>query len=395
VRIITFSRKVTVVTKCAGFSADIPCNGGERLIFDDDNALSIQQDPGSARYIDSVSDLKPYLDEIQSRRPPHWRKAKVLFYRNRGIGDQLIISAASRFFSEMLGAQCFQASERVHEPIWFGNPYIGSAAFSMPLHLDCVYRTKSPNFVSGAFFCESVSEWDSDSEQANVYDRLFSMLGLDPARVAPKFKRPTVTLHKSDLDVRDQWLAKVGAALNKSLQNGYLFFQIQGTNKIRSLPVGTIEKALYVLNQYAEKLAIPILVTNDKPFSAEIVEMIKRTPMAINLATAISSVRLLLSLIAGATTVVGPDSSALHIAAAFEIPAVGIWGPFSPESRTLYYPRQIQLFHAERCPHAPCFSYLPELPVMKCPRGLEQRYCEVFEGVTCEEIFDALKSVNS
>jgi ADP-heptose:LPS heptosyltransferase len=394
VRIITFSKRVTVVTKCAGHSAQIHCNAGERIIFDDDNALSIQQDPGSARYIDAVTDLAPYLEEMETRRPTHWRKARVLFYRNRGIGDQLIASAAGRFFNEMLGADCFQASDRVHEELWLGNPYIGGAALTMPLHLDTVYRTKGPAFVQGAFFFESVSEWDSDGEQANVYDRLFSMLGLDPARVPAKFKRPTLTLQKGDLDFRDQWLKKVGSALNKSCEAGYIVFPFGATNKVRSLPDPVIEKALFALNDFAAKLAIPILVIDNKPLSPEIAHMVKRTSEAINLTGAINSVRLLASLIAGATTVIAPDSAALHLAAAFEIPAIGIWGPFDPQSRTLYYPRQIHLFHPEHCPHAPCYNYLPDLPVAKCPRGLAQPHCEVFEGITAEEIFEALKNVN-
>ncbi len=221
------------------------------------------------------------------------------------------------------------------------------------------------------------------------------MLGFDPARVVAKFKRPTIILQKADLDVRTKWLAQVSAAVNKSLDAGYIFFQISATNKVRSLPSSVIEKALYALDQYAEKLQIPLLVTDNKPLLPEISQMVKRTPSAINLASAINHVRLLISLIAGATTVVGPDSSALHIAAAFEVPTVGIWGPFSPESRTLYYPRQIHLFHPQRCPHAPCFNYLPELPVTKCPDGLGQQHCAVFDGVSPEEIFEALKEVNA
>jgi ADP-heptose:LPS heptosyltransferase len=395
VRIITFSKRVTVVTKCADCVAEIACNGGERLIFDDDNALSIQQDPGSAHYIESVTDLAPYLSELAAKRPANWRGKRVLFYRNRGIGDQLIASAASRFFSETLNAHCFQAAERVHEPLWLGNPYISGSAFAMPLHLDTIYRSKGPGFLSGAFFLESVSEWDSDGEQANVYDRLFAMLGLDPARVGAKYKRPSLTLRATDLSLRDAWLKKVGAAFGTSLERGYLFLQIAGTNKVRSLPNPVIEKTLYALNDYANKLQIPILVTDSKALAPAVVEMVKRTERAINLAGGISSVRLLISLIAGASVVVGPDSSALHVAAAFEVPAVGIWGPFSPQSRTLYYPRQIHLFHPEYCALAPCYNYLPDLPYAKCPRGLEQPHCEVFEGVSVQEIFEALKDVNS
>lgn len=394
-RIITFSKKVSLLSKTGDQVSDLVCNPGERLIFNDDTALSIQQDPGSARYIETVNDLSPYLRELDGRRPSHWRKKRVLFYRNRGIGDQLIASAASHFFAEMLGAECFQAVDRVHESLWRGNPYIGGGPALMPIHLDLVYRAKDPGFVNGAFFFETISEWDSDSEQPNVYDRLFAMLGLDPARIPAKFKRPTIVLQTADLESRAHWLKKVQTALGKSLESGYIIFQVRATNKVRTLPDKLIEKALQALNDYAGKLQIPVLVTDNQPFSAYVTEMIKRTPNAINLAGAIPSIRLFMSLIAGATVVLGPDSSALHIAAAFEIPSIGIWGPFSPESRALYYPRQIHLFHAEQCAQAPCFNYLPDMPVTKCPNGIAQQSCEVFEGITVDEIFEALKNVNT
>jgi ADP-heptose:LPS heptosyltransferase len=398
VKVITFSKKVTVITRCGQHQAEVPCNPGERLVFDNDNALSIQQDPGSARYIYEVTDLEPLIREMP--RPAHWARKRVLFYRSRGIGDQLIVSAAGRFFAEQLGAEAFQLSDRIHEPLWAFNPYIGGAALHMPMHLDTVWRAmigerRGTPFFAGAWFFESLTEWDSDSEQPNVYDRLFAMLGFDPAHVSAKFKRPVISLQKQDIDKRNQWLRQVGNAVNKSTEKGYLFFQPRATNKGRSLPNFLIEKTLYSLNEFAAKLQIPILVSDDKPLDPEIAQMVQATPQAINVATAINNVRLLMSVIGAANIVVGPDSSALHIAAAFETPAVGIWGPFEPVSRTKYYPRQIHLHHPDRCPAAPCFNYLPELPVMKCPNGPAQRHCECYEGVEAEEIFEALKAVTS
>jgi ADP-heptose:LPS heptosyltransferase len=115
--------------------------------------------------------------------------------------------------------------------------------------------------------------------------------------------------------------------------------------------------------------------------------------MAINVATAINNIRLFGSIIGGASLVLGPDSSALHFAAAFEVPALGFWGPFSPGSRTAYYPNQIHLYHPELCPASPCYNYLPELPVTKCPRGTAQTSCEVFEGISYEEIAEAIEKL--
>jgi ADP-heptose:LPS heptosyltransferase len=403
-KVITFSKKVTVLTTHGEHKVEISANPGERLVFDDDNALTIQQNPGSANYIWEVSDLGPYLREL----PPvkNWRRRRVLFYRNRGIGDQLISSALSRFFREILGAEAFQLSDRVHEPLWAFNPYIGNVPLSMPMHLDPVWRAsrmvKTPTgwdevpgkpFFHGAYFFESATEWDNDSEQPNVYDRIFGMCGLEPARIPAKFKRPIFSIQTEDINKRLDWLRQVGAAMNKDLSQGYIFLQIQSTNKVRSLPASLTEKVLYAANEFAEKRGLPILCGGSTPFSPEIAGLIAKTPMAINVATTMNNLRLYGSIVGGASIVIGPDSSALHFAAAFEVPALGIWGPFSPESRCRYYPNQIHLYHPELCPSCPCYNYLPELPFGKCPRGTMQTSCEVYEGVNYGEIAEALANL--
>ena len=190
-KVITFSKKVTVLTTHGEHKAEISANPGERLIFDDDNALTIQQNPGSASYIYEVTDLGPLLQEL----PPikNWRRRRVLFYRNRGIGDQLICSALSRFFREILGAEAFQLSDRVHEPIWAYNPYIGNVPLSVPAHLDTVWRSRAeaqagrlsslkPSFQSAG--------WDNDSQQSNVYDR-FSAMSASTIRSRPSLSVPS------------------------------------------------------------------------------------------------------------------------------------------------------------------------------------------------------------
>src|SRR5215472_15083066 len=151
-KVLTFSQKVTVNTMHGQHSVAVTCNPGERLLFDDDNAFSIQQNPASNTYVEEVSDLEPMLASMQ--RPLQWRKRRVLFYRNRGSGDQLIASALSRFAREMLGADARQLSDRVHEPLWSFNPYVLNAPLSTPLHLDAVYRAKGRPFFDAAFFIE-------------------------------------------------------------------------------------------------------------------------------------------------------------------------------------------------------------------------------------------------
>jgi ADP-heptose:LPS heptosyltransferase len=388
-KVLTFSQKVTVTTNHGEHHANLTCNPGERLLFDDGNALSIQSNPNSAAYVLEVSDLVPMLSEIP--RPMHWKKKRVLFYRNRGVGDQLIISAVSRFFREVLGADARQLSDRVHESFWAYNPYIATIPLSAPLHLDAVWRARPARpFFDGAFFIESATEWETDGEQPNVYDRLYSIVGLDPSRVPVRFKRPVFTLHVDDVDKRAAWLKAVGAAVNADLAKGYIIVQSRAANKGRSFPAHIACFILQAANEVAAKKDLAVLVTDDQPLPAELAEVAARLPKVINVATKTVGVRLFGSLIGGASAVVGPDSSALHFAAAFETPAVGIWGPFAPNSRVKYYPNQIHLWHPERCAACPCYNYMPTLPVQKCPRGQNQLSCEVFEGITEDEVYSAI-----
>ena len=390
-KIITFSRKVTVSTKHGEHSAEVNCNPGERLIFDDTNALSIQSAPGSSAYILEISDLEPMLRELSWTQPPHWRKKRVLFYRNRGHGDQLIFSSLPRFFRDVLGAEPSLLSDKVHEPLWLHNASIGGVALSVPLHLDAVWRANGARpFFDGTFFVESASEWDNDSEQPNVYDRLFGLAGLDPARVPAKFKRPTFTLTSDDIDKRALWLKQVGSATATDLAPGFIFIQLRATNKVRSIPPATAKLVLAAANEIGAKKNLTALVADNEPLAPEIAQTILGLEHVVNVATAIPTVRLLGSIIAGALAVIGPDSLALHFAAAAETPAIGLWGPFSPASRTKYYPRQTHLFHSELCPNAPCFNYLPDLPIAKCPNGARQQSCEVFTGITYDELYSAL-----
>ena len=383
-KVITFSQRVTVNTQHGEHLSEVTCNPGVRLIFDDDNAASIASNTSSANFILEISDLDAMLRDLPVIN--HYKKRRVLFYRNRGHGDQLILSGVTRFFREVLQADVRVLSERVHESLWQANPFILGVPLSCPLGLDAVWRAKGRPFFDRSFFIESLTEWDTDGEQPNAYDRLYAFCGIDPDRVSAKFKRPVFALTADDIEQRTQWLKRL--AIDR-----YFIVQLRAANKGRSLPLKTSALVLQAVNDVAHKKAFKVLLTDDKALEPELCEAISQMSEVINVARAIPSIRLFGALIAGASAVVGPDSSALHFAAASETPALGIWGPFSPESRAKYYPRQTHIWHKELCPSAPCFNFLPELPSAKCPQGAKQQACECFAGVTYDEVFSAIIEV--
>jgi ADP-heptose:LPS heptosyltransferase len=385
-KVLTFSQKVTVNTMHGAHAVAVTANPGERLLFDDDNAFSIQQNASSNSFVHEVSDLSPMLAEVQ--RPTQFRKKRVLIYRNRGVGDQLICSALSRFFREVLGADARQLSDRVHEPLWASNRYILNQPLSAPLHLDAVWR-KAPArpFFDYALFIESATEWENDAEQPNVYDRLFALAGFDPNRVAAKFKRPVFDITQDDIQKRDAWLFNLVKETRLKMHD-YVFVQLRAANKVRSLPIDLCVKALSAVSDACNKKGLYALITDDQALDPQLAELCK--PPLFNVSQQIAGVRLYGSLVACANCVVGPDSSALHFAASNETPAVGLWGAFDPDSRCRYYPNQQHLWHRDVCSNAPCFNFATELPYHKCPKGNAQQYCECFDSITADEIYSAI-----
>lgn len=359
-------------------------NPGERYIFPEQEFNVFKKNHPFEATICEVSDLEPMLCDL----PPitGWRKKRVLLCRICGLGDQLIFSSAVRFFREVLSANPFVCSYPAYRDFWMNSPYLTSPPVILPLHLDSVWRKQGKPFFEKSFFLEFLNERVEDSEQPNVYDMLFSVLGFDPSRIAAKFKRPALGLTAPEIEGRDVWLKTVGGKANRNLENGYAVLQMRANGPTRCLPLEVYEKVFTALGEASERYRLPVLCVDTKPLPPELAELVGKHPWAIDVTTQIPTFRCFASVIAGAHMVVGPDSSGIHAAAAFDVPALGIWGPYSPESRTKYYPNQIHLWHHELCSASPCFNIQDSLPVKKCPRGKEQRWCECFDGITSEEI---------
>jgi hypothetical protein len=184
-------RRLDLVITSGLSKINIRVNPGERILLDDTTVEAFADDPQFER----TSDFWPFYQNYVSR-PTNWRNKRVLFYRNRGMGDQLIASSLSRFFTEILGAKCYQLADHFHEPLWVGNPYIQGVPIPVPVGIDSLVRFKGRPFYDYFFPLESVSEWDCEAEQANVYDRLFALVGFTD--VPDRFKRPYFQVTQGD-----------------------------------------------------------------------------------------------------------------------------------------------------------------------------------------------------
>ncbi len=381
-KIVSFYRPVVIKTAVIGQDTtkgipNIPpammsVNPGERIVINDQDAMQIQSVADTP--LESITDFWPFYQHFV-QRPANFRGKRILWYRGRsGIGDQLIASSLPRFFTEMLKASCFQLSNRMHELFWAANPYINGSAVRFPLSIDSLIRFKGRAFFDWFFPLESVSEFDSEPEQGNVYDRLFAMCGLDPERIHEKYKRPCWTITERDIE-------ELGPLENQS----YIAFQLRATNVARNLPVHVVDLVLSVL----DKLGMPILCLDDSGLEPDLKAVVGRYKNAVDWSERTPNVRQYGTLISHAQLVVGPDSSAIHFAAASEVPCVALFGSFDPASRVATYPHCLPVWRQELCANSPCFNFMPELPKHKCPDP-NAKWCACIDGITAADVQEAI-----
>lgn len=378
-KIVTFKEHKTIRSTNGPFVTDLNFNPGERYIVDDFCMNQLVQGIPDALY--EYSDLAPLL---RREMPINWAGKRVLFWRGCGLGDELMLSAVVRYFREVLHAEPYIMCPAMHRPIW-GHDLEHSDSISshpalMPIHLDAVWRAAGRPFFDYAFFLESVTEWDADQEQENVYDRMYRLCGIDPFKVSAKYKRPYIDLTDHDRAEFGSWKKQL-AEIGLNLAGGYIVVQMGPKNPIRDLPE---KKSLEVLDALSG-CGLQVVVVDDKPLVGPISAAMSTFPGFYSLCGMIPHIRHLFSLVNQAKLVVGPDSFVLHVAAGLDIPSISFFGPVSPESRSKYYPNHHAVWHHELCPHAPCFSF-NGFPANKCPKGKEQKSCEVFEGVTGSEL---------
>jgi ADP-heptose:LPS heptosyltransferase len=381
VKIISFSQPVLLQNQTGNAPPTVTAiNPGERVVINDDMAMQVNA--MKENKLESLSDFDPFY-KAAVQRPMSFKGKRVLFYRNRGIGDQLCASALPRYFTEKLKAQCFQLADNQHENLWVGNPYISGMPVRFPLSIDSLIRFKGRPFYDYFFPLESVSEWLSEPEQSNYYDYLFALCGINPTHVGAEYKIPVWGTVQYDIAAFSEWKKL------HDIPDEYITLQLRATNLGRTPPVKAIDIILSKLNT----LGIPILCMDDQPLSKEMIDIGSRYSNARNMATSIPNIRLYGSVIGNSKMAVGPDSSAIHFAAALGVPSIGLWGPFSPECRAKHYSNHYPIYTPELCPNCPCFNFMTGLPKHKCPQGEGQQHCEVFEGVTPEVVEDVVNRV--
>lgn len=346
------------------------------------------------RYVlnaDMVDYLNPYIGEISDLRgsakykplmagmPIIGKRLLIERHRNRGVGDLLFMTGPMNWLQHICGGSVqidmYGLSER--SMILHGHPALAvRTVLAGPLHYDDL-----DNYVAH-WMVDNVTEHNEESSQLNVYDALYRSIGVDPATVDLRFKRPSLQLEDTDMRGLDNFFYDTWSKRGIDLRHtGYYVVAPLSHSLLRSasyaLWVEVIQKLLTKRPVIVIGDASNRVPDTDVPFSVfheTIIQASLNTPL-LNLFNK-TSLRLLSALISRASALVCLDSGPLYIAEAQRTPAISLWGTHHPSVRLGYDPEYMAnaLFKPELCPSAPCYAY-GGFPEHKCPEKSAQRAC--------------------
>ena len=303
----------------------------------------------------------------------------VCIYRHSAHGDQLIVSAVPRYLKSRFPRATVHlyCHPSVHS-LWLNNPFVEGAPIPLPIPFDAMRK------YDYHVMYEGMLEGNSEPDQNCCYDDMFNWIGCNPP---DSFKRPFVQTRPEDYTLFNTMLP----------QKPYLVYHLSAANPNRTYPWAQGSQFLRMFHDAYPNWIVVIVGQSVSSTGSKIevegstfpVYQMGAGPWVINLVDKTPDYRQLVPFIENADLVVCPDSSILHLAAAFpEGPKiVGLWGLFSSNDRARYY-KNHQGVTSNACPHAPCRDHNFELPQDKCKDARQVRagFCQTLAGISPETI---------
>jgi len=347
--------------------------------------------------VEEVSDLKgsayhkPFVGLINLNNS----KILVERHRSRGIGDLLFLSGPLSYLHHMSGGtvKFFLKSLVDRGSVLYNHPALH---LKTPLYGPTVYDTLP--LYDYHWFIESVTEFNEDREQPNVYDVLYRQIGFDPKTIDPVYKRPSVGFDESDTRGLHAFYHAIWSEKQIDLRSEpYYVVAPFSHGVVRSAPYGLWLNLIHELSQNHPVLIIGSLRHELPDMDMPAGEFVQRLRMMsqqqakiINLISDLP-LRSVLTIISKSKCVFCLDSAPLYMAQACRVPAISVWGPHSPRVRIGYDKAYMDLaIHAkEACPNSPCFAY-SGFPERKCPEQEAQKFCAVLANVGVNDIMEKL-----
>ncbi|MBW1780221.1 MAG: glycosyltransferase family 9 protein [Deltaproteobacteria bacterium] len=323
------------------FKSDILLKEGVEYVVADDFPVKAKREvgPGCVDERDYVPDNFYRGEDLDGK--------SLFCFRTGGIGDLLFITTALRqlkrkFPSAKLALGC----NYVYSTILDSR---GDGFEQVPMPLE----KRSMDHYDYILFFQGIIEGNPEAEAKNAYDLFKDAFYLE------KLEDPLPRVHvegKARTRARD-FIMRTGNGRRYKI----------GVQISPSLPVRAVPPQLFI--DFVTHLNDDFMVyfIGGEAQWHEIDGIINRLPQqkqeqAVNASRHLPTLVEAAALIGEMDLVVGPDSSMLHVAAAYRKPLIGLYGPFPSDLRLRYYENAIGLDSLTLCefargPYSACFEH--------------------------------------
>ena len=351
-------------------------------------------------HIESISDLdnSALYKPLKAGCKLAGTRILVERYRERGLGDLLFLTGPFNYLRHVTGSDIavdvYALADRGH--VLMEHPAMRfKTTLAGPVHYDDL------PLYDYHWMVPTVSEYDEEADQLNVYDVLYRQLGFEPASIDLRFKRPSVQLVDGDTKNLDQFMFYVYMERKVDLRKtGYYVVAPVANGSLRSAPYSFWIDVIREFSRRRPTIVVGQMHERVPPTDMEVGEFNNRLGQmgtnVINMLGMTRAVRVLMAIISKANCVACLDSGPLYIAQALRVPAISVWGPHDPMVRIGYDAEYMELavWNRPACRYSPCFAY-DRFPAHKCPSGEEQRVCPVLEMTEATEVTKKLEAVEA
>jgi ADP-heptose:LPS heptosyltransferase len=390
--IVRFHEPVTLSFRKSAGGSTMAFNAHTDFVFSNAQLDRIMQDENIRNRTYKVSRLDMmipnfHVNNVNTRAPG---KNRVLVYNGSGgYGDQIVTWPLTLILHNM-GYEVHVMTDPGNQTCWWNLTWIKSIHV-LPVQHEIVKMFD--NLIMFDHVCNMIEHGDNP----HPLDLMLTKIGIDPASVPDQLKV-----------VRPQYTSAEMASTMPYRERQIAIYQFASANPVRNLPP---QDSAYMLKKLTEAfpqytwLAIydefipkeyvaacledEIDPATKEPKKDDKGNQIKRVKFPNVILLFVPNLRELWALTSQAKVVVSPDSMMVHVAGCQSVPCVGLWGPYSPQSRVKYYQNHFPIHNTSVCPHAPCSHYLATFPKY-CPPRQGRNVCECLAAVSPQQVIDGI-----
>ncbi len=272
---------------------------------------------------------------------------KIFMFRSGGIGDVLFMQPLIKILSTVFEAKVSISTSPTYTSICENDPYIKNIS-KMPFLLSEMLEADYHLTFEGV-----IEDLNNERAQKNhAVDLFLETAGIDPKTIFPNEKISRIYL-------RDEEKMSAMKFINKQPQGKKrVGIQIAASSPVRTFPLEKFIDVATILSGegYIVYVFGGLRQKDDAMYLREIIGLNK----IVDLTNSDLSLRESIAICSEMDLVIAPDSAFIHIAGAFDIPIIGLYGCFPSLVRMKYYKNAIGLDCDVACApsfihgHSPC-----------------------------------------